>query len=94
MEVEELLQLFAERHSVAEKLSSDAFVKDELNSFLPMVANPAMWHSLEVGFLLSHASYSWNLRSSGSADPVGDFLKQLPTEVSTSLRTAYTDFGL
>lgn len=85
------MQHFAEAYDVADPQGIGALVKGEVQDFLPMVADPSMWQSLEVGYLLSHASHSWHLES---ADPVGKFLQQLPEYQASGLTTAYTDFGL
>ncbi len=90
-EVADLLGLFGKAFDVAEAQDLDALVTAELQDFKPMVADPSMWQSIEVGYLLSHASQTWQLRA---FEPVGTFLKQLPEAQAESLSTAYTDFGL
>ena len=87
----DLLRLFGEAFNVANAHDLESLVRVELQDFKPMVADPSMWHSLEVGYLLSHASHTWQLPA---VDPVGTFLKQLPEAQAVSLSTAYTDFGL
>jgi len=89
-EVETLLQHFAETYSVADAQSVGALVKGEMQDSLPTVADPSMWQSWEVGYLLSRASHSWHLES---ADPVRTFLQQLPEHQALGLTSAYTDFG-
>ena len=85
------MKLYIERFTVTDAKAQNELVEKELQNFRPLVTDPAQWHSVDVLYLLSHASQQWQLKT---ADALTTFIKQLPVSQATSLTRAYTDFGL